>query len=337
MGPTPAPLIPASALAGSQHDLSAVHWSPDGTMVAGSRRADGRGCCRSVRVERGWHRHPAANRRVGRRVRDRFAWSPDSTRIAFEPVVPGSGDRDDDRPTHRRGLHRRRSRHRHRADAGFRRRPLQLVAPTGPPCSRYPGNCLTHHRERRPVRPLAIDVATGNADQVDWGSGRGSLLAARRALIDLRRPTARAGKEEPRVVGPGVQGEGVGCGERIRTSDLRVMSPTSCRCSTPRLLTVRPAGRFGQTRRRARGRLGSASRLAGSIAPAADEQPDHQAGPSGRRRRRTSGRRCWSRPARRRCSEATMNPTVPAAPKCPAPWTTARAASSRRPPRTGRG
>ena len=26
----------------------------------------------------------------------------------------------------------------------------------------------------------------------------------------------------------------IGCGGRIRTDDLRVMSPTSCRCSTPR-------------------------------------------------------------------------------------------------------
>ncbi len=50
------------------------------------------------------------------------------------------------------------------------------------------------------------------------------------------------GKEEPRVVGPGVQGKcGLGCGERIRTSDLRVMSPTSCRCSTPRPVTLGPA------------------------------------------------------------------------------------------------
>ena len=32
----------------------------------------------------------------------------------------------------------------------------------------------------------------------------------------------------------------LGCGERIRTSDLRVMSPTSCRCSTPRPITLGP-------------------------------------------------------------------------------------------------
>src|SRR5205823_13178922 len=44
-----------------------------------------------------------------------------------------------------------------------------------------------------------------------------------------------AEKTNPGWSGPGVQDECVGCGGRIRTSDLRVMSPTSCRCSTPRL------------------------------------------------------------------------------------------------------
>jgi hypothetical protein len=37
------------------------------------------------------------------------------------------------------------------------------------------------------------------------------------------------------VYGLGVLGMRGGCGGRIRTDDLRVMSPTSCRCSTPRL------------------------------------------------------------------------------------------------------
>ncbi len=38
-------------------------------------------------------------------------------------------------------------------------------------------------------------------------------------------------------IGPSTNGSEVGvesCGGRIRTDDLRVMSPTSCRCSTPR-------------------------------------------------------------------------------------------------------
>src|SRR5829696_9055209 len=60
-------------------------------------------------------------------------------------------------------------------------------------------------------------------------------------VIRLTRPEhLGTNKEEPRVVGPGVQGvHGVGCGEGIRTPDLRVMSPTSCRCSTPRPLIMR--------------------------------------------------------------------------------------------------
>src|ERR671936_1607193 len=57
-------------------------------------------------------------------------------------------------------------------------------------------------------------------------------------------------KEEPRLVGAGVQGSRDGCGGRIRTDDLRVMSPTSCRCSTPRCQYTRGSGmRRGRGRR----------------------------------------------------------------------------------------
>ena len=52
------------------------------------------------------------------------------------------------------------------------------------------------------------------------------------AAVSRRTP----GKERtPGWSGPGVLVKRVGCGEGIRTPDLRVMSPTSCRCSTPRL------------------------------------------------------------------------------------------------------
>ena len=46
----------------------------------------------------------------------------------------------------------------------------------------------------------------------------------------------RAHKKRPLRAGARVVWSifGVGCGGRIRTADLRVMSPTSCRCSTPR-------------------------------------------------------------------------------------------------------
>ncbi len=45
----------------------------------------------------------------------------------------------------------------------------------------------------------------------------------------------RAGKARTPAGGPGFSTsmDGLGCGEGIRTLDLRVMSPTSCRCSTP--------------------------------------------------------------------------------------------------------
>jgi hypothetical protein len=61
-------------------------------------------------------------------------------------------------------------------------------------------------------------------------------------------PASNRKKDEPRVAGPGVRTMFGGCGERIRTSDLRVMSPTSCRCSTPRLEMISEQGLKGQTR-----------------------------------------------------------------------------------------
>ena len=75
----------------------------------------------------------------------------------------------------------------------------------------------------------------GGGRKADAGSPPGS-----RSRLTCPCPRPAPGKEEPRVVGPGVQGIDVGCGERIRTSDLRVMSPTSCRCSTPRPITLGP-------------------------------------------------------------------------------------------------
>ena len=63
------------------------------------------------------------------------------------------------------------------------------------------------------------------------GSRRGRLSAGRAEDPD------RGQKKNPGVVGSrGSGGCEVGCGEGIRTPDLRVMSPTSCRCSTPRRL-----------------------------------------------------------------------------------------------------
>ena len=66
------------------------------------------------------------------------------------------------------------------------------------------------------------------------GAARSQYVARRAGASGPHGSVADDGEQRPGV-GPGVQGEcGLGCGERIRTSDLRVMSPTSCRCSTPR-------------------------------------------------------------------------------------------------------
>ena len=56
----------------------------------------------------------------------------------------------------------------------------------------------------------------------------------------LRRPDRPDKGRTPGGRARGSRCRRLGCGERIRTSDLRVMSPTSCRCSTPRPVTLGP-------------------------------------------------------------------------------------------------
>ena len=79
----------------------------------------------------------------------------------------------------------------------------------------------------RPCPGSRISISTGSAP---------------RSITDqCRRPTTPIGQGRT----PGGRARGsryrrLGCGERIRTSDLRVMSPTSCRCSTPRPVTLGP-------------------------------------------------------------------------------------------------
>ena len=241
-------LIPASALAGSQHDLSAVRWSPDGTMVAfscGSRtnpdvshvcvmNADGTDIRHLTNESDAWFETD-------------LVWSPDSTRIAFNrwytdpataiatirPIGLASitgGTVTDAGPT-----------------PGRRWRRLQLVARRDDPAV-----------DPRPVASLAD------------GSGRSSTARDRRRDWEIPRggvgrwpgkPPGNASPSRPRRRRPPFAGQErtpggrargsrcmrLGCGERIRTSDLRVMSPTSCRCSTPRPVTLGPKHRFGQT------------------------------------------------------------------------------------------
>jgi hypothetical protein len=80
------------------------------------------------------------------------------------------------------------------------------------------------------VRDGAPSGASGQP--IRWSWSRRDFRSA------MRRSSLRPEKNEPRAVGPGVLVEAIGCGGRIRTADLRVMSPTSCRCSTPRLRMV---------------------------------------------------------------------------------------------------
>ena len=66
-----------------------------------------------------------------------------------------------------------------------------------------------------------IPAAASWARRASWPRSGSSGTSAR---PDRDLDGAAPGKEEPRAVGPGVQVEAIGCGGRIRTDDLRVMS-----------------------------------------------------------------------------------------------------------------
>ena len=139
-----------------------------------------------------------------------------------------------------------------RADRDSARRSI----PTGPaPVGRWrsfdlvAGSTNDPDRSRsngeHPVRILRRPrPAWSTSTTVPWQIGRRSTRSgsAWRPEPAPARPTAPfAGQERT----PGGRARGsrcmrLGCGERIRTSDLRVMSPTSCRCSTPRPVTLGP-------------------------------------------------------------------------------------------------
>ena len=162
------PLIPASALAGSKHDLSAVHWSPDGTMVAFNcaaptnvdvshicvMNADGTGLRQLTDESDAWFQSD-------------LAWSPDSTRIAFNrwftdpatgtPMIRPIGVASitssvvvDRGPTPG-------------ADGA-----LFNWSPDGTILLSLPARLIHSPAGAAPVRPLAIEVATGNSHEVDW-------------------------------------------------------------------------------------------------------------------------------------------------------------------------
>ena len=205
-GTAPGPLLPASALAGSQHDLvGSPRGRRTGPMIAFNCAAPTTRDVSHICVVNadGTDIRPLTDESAAW-VETDLAWSPDSTRIAFNRWHTDPATRDDHHPTDRRGVRQRRSRHRHRADAGLRRRPLQW-SPDGTTLLSLPGTCCRrHHRERArsdlsrsTSRPATRARSTGAWAAEAWQRVAGRLTAA---------PTAPLpDKEEPRVVGPGVQ------------------------------------------------------------------------------------------------------------------------------------
>ncbi len=143
-------LVPASALTGGQHDLSAVRWSPDGTMIAfncGSpTRSDASHIC-VMNADGTGIRHLSDESDAW--FETDFAWSPDSTRIAFgrwytDPPPPGP------RPSDRSGW--RRSQAVPSKTPVLRRPPKgrsSIGRPTEPPFCHSQLSCSTRLREPR--------------------------------------------------------------------------------------------------------------------------------------------------------------------------------------------
>jgi hypothetical protein len=72
---------------------------------------------------------------------------------------------------------------------------------------------------------------------IDFSDPDGNAWTVQEAPADRKggEPPSGSGGSGIEKPGPsaGFRAQFFGCGGRIRTSDLRVMSPTSCRCSTP--------------------------------------------------------------------------------------------------------
>jgi dipeptidyl aminopeptidase/acylaminoacyl peptidase len=165
------PILPATALTGSQHDLSAVHWSPDGKMVAfscGSQtnkdvshlcvmNADGTGVRPLTDESDAWFETD-------------LAWSPDSTRLAFNRwyTDPATGSTTV-RPIGVAAITGGTVIETGPAPAS--EGALFSWSPDGKTLLSLPAGLLHSPTGAAPVRPLSIDVATGSAREVDWQVG----------------------------------------------------------------------------------------------------------------------------------------------------------------------
>ena len=218
-------------------------------VVQSRRRRTNATSSRHVRHERRRHRTPAA--RPTSRAPGSRTTSPGRRTARGSPSTGGSriDDRRLGRPADRRSYRvdgRCRS-----SRSGRRRSPTAPLIRAGRPtgrrsCCRLPGDRSLHasRSSGTSARPIAIDVGdrARRASSTGASARRRSWQRARALSGVPRRPTAPlAGQGRT----PGGRARGsrcrrLGCGERIRTSDLRVMSPTSCRCSTPRPVTLGP-------------------------------------------------------------------------------------------------
>jgi Tol biopolymer transport system component len=170
-GTNPRLILAANALSGSQQDLGAVQWSPDGKMVAFScgspTNADVSRLC--VMNADGTNIRPLTDESDAWFESD-FVWSPDSTRIAFNRwyTDPATGTRIV-RPIGLASITGGTV-----TDAG----PAPVSdgavfswSPDGTTLLSLPAELLHSPSGAAPARPLAIDVATGDARTVDWGVG----------------------------------------------------------------------------------------------------------------------------------------------------------------------
>src|SRR5215472_18955470 len=151
--------------------------------------------------------------------------------------------------------------------------------PTGDsPCMpvkyRWMGDATPLKLEWRPQRgqiPVGSYVS-GGVSELGSGSGSSWLRGKKGicwALCEQSDPhiRARAPSQRPFCIGGG------GCGGRIRTDDLRVMSPTSCRCSTPHRKYTRADRSDDVVERRVVSVL-AGSAASGSATPPGSRQPD---------------------------------------------------------------